>query len=105
MANPDRVRAQVEGSAVMALSSTLLGAITFKDGKVEQSNFHDYPVARMDVAPREVRTWLVDSEHASGGVGEAAIPPFAPALCNAIHAAIGKRIRHLPIGDQLAPRQ
>lgn len=104
VANPDRVRAQLEGAAVMACSNALHGAITFKDGRVEQSNFHDYQVARLNVAPRHVHAWIVESDHASGGVGEAGVPPFAPALCNAIHAAIGKRIRHLPIADQLAPR-
>lgn len=104
VANPDRVRAQLEGAAVMALSNAMHGAITFKEGRVEQSNFHDYPVVRLNAAPREVRSWIVESEHPSGGVGEAGVPPFAPALCNAIHAAIGKRIRHLPIADQLAPK-
>ncbi len=104
VANPDRVRAQLEGAAVMALSNTLYGAITFKDGRVEQSNFHDYQVVRLNAAPKQVHSWILDSEHPSGGVGEAGVPPFAPALCNAIHAAIGKRIRHLPIADQLLPK-
>ena len=103
VANPDRVRAQLEGAATMGLSNALFGAITFQAGRVEQSNFHDYPVARMDVAPGAVRSWIVASEHPAGGVGEAGVPPFAPALCNAIHAAVGKRIRHLPIADQLVP--
>jgi isoquinoline 1-oxidoreductase beta subunit len=105
VANPDRVRAQMEGAAVMALSSALYGNITFKDGKVEQSNFHDYPVVRLDAAPQAIHTWIVPSEHAPGGVGEPGVPPFAPALCNAIHMAIGKRIRALPIAGQLAPKE
>lgn len=104
VASPDRVRAQLEGSVIMGLSSALYGAVTFKDGKAEQSNFHDYPVMRMDAAPKAIHSWLVDSDHPSGGVGEPGIPPVAPALTNAIHAAIGKRIRTLPVAEQLKPR-
>jgi isoquinoline 1-oxidoreductase beta subunit len=98
---PDRIRSQMEGAAVMALSSALYGEITFSDGRAQQSNFNDFQVARMNIAPRETHVYIVGSDQPSGGVGEPGVPPFAPALCNAIFAATGKRIRRLPIGAQL----
>jgi isoquinoline 1-oxidoreductase beta subunit len=102
--NPERVRSQIEGAAVMGLSLAKYGAITLKDGRVEQSNFNDFQVARIDESPRETRVHIVDHpiEVHPSGVGEPGVPPFAPALCNAIFAATGKRIRTLPIGNQLA---
>jgi isoquinoline 1-oxidoreductase subunit beta len=101
VAYPDRVHSQLEGAAVMALSSALYGEVTFKNGRAQQHNFNDFPVARMNVAPRETRIHIVDSDAPPGGVGEPGVPPFAPALCNAIFAATGKRIRRLPIANQL----
>ncbi|MEQ6119427.1 molybdopterin cofactor-binding domain-containing protein [Reichenbachiella sp. MALMAid0571] len=95
--NRDRVIAQFEGGAVFALSGALKGAITFKDGRVEQSNFHDYSVARMTDAPKNIFVHLIDSDEKPTGVGEPPVPPVAPALANAIYAASGKRFKNLPM--------
>jgi len=91
----------MEGAAVMASSSALYGEITFSEGRVQQSNFNDFQVARMNVAPARRMCTSSTAMKPSGGVGEPGVPPFAPALCNAIFAATGKRIRRLPIGSQL----
>jgi isoquinoline 1-oxidoreductase subunit beta len=101
--NPDRVRSQLEGACVMGVSAAMSGAISFRAGRAQQDNFHQYTLTRMPAAPREIRVHLVPGDFAKplGGVGEPGIPPVLPALCNAICAATGKRIRVLPIGNQL----
>lgn len=97
--NPERIRAQMEGGAIMGLGLALASEITFERGRVKQSNFHDYEVLRHNASPRVIRTHLVNDDHTlpPGGVGEPPVPPVAPALSNAIFAATGKRIRSLPV--------
>ena len=97
--NPERIRAQMEGSAVMGLSLALMSEITYEKGSVLQSNFHDFEVLRHNASPRVIRTHLVNNNHElpPGGVGEPPLPPVAPAVVNAIFAATGKRIRELPV--------
>ena len=101
--NPERIRSQIEGAAIMGLSLAKYGEITFKDGKVQQGNFDDFPLVRIDEAPLVTNVHIVPpaADTPPSGVGEPGVPPFAPALINAIFAATGKRIRSLPIGKQL----
>jgi len=96
--NPDATRNQFEGAAVFGTSIAKTGAITSTNGVIDQSNFHDYPVARMKEAPLQTNVYIVERDAPPAGVGEPGVPPFIPALCNAIYAATGKRIRELPIG-------
>jgi isoquinoline 1-oxidoreductase subunit beta len=101
--NPERIQSQIEGAAIMGLSLAKYGEITFKDGKVQQKNFDDFPVVRIDEAPLVTNVHIVPPapDTPPSGAGEPGVPPFAPALINAIFAATGKRIRALPIGKQL----
>jgi isoquinoline 1-oxidoreductase beta subunit len=85
----------MESAIVYGLSAALHGAITLKNGRVEQSNFHDYEVLRLDQMPR-VEVHIVSSTERPGGAGEPGTPPIAPAVANAVFAATGKRLRSLP---------
>ena len=101
--NPERIRSQMEGSAVMGMTLALYSGVTYENGAVVQSNFNDYEMVRSTNFPKEVRTHIVQhpfSVHASG-VGEPGLPPIAPALANAVFNATGKRLRDLPMGDTI----
>jgi isoquinoline 1-oxidoreductase beta subunit len=95
--NPDRVRSQMEGAAVMGIGLARTGEITAKGGRIAQSNFHDFPVARMTDAPYQVDVHFVDSDALPTGVGEPGLPPVLAAFGNAIFAATGKRVREFPL--------
>jgi len=97
--NPNIVAMQMESGIGFGLSAALMGAITLKDGAVEQSNFHDYPVLRMNQAPR-IEVHIVPSAEKPTGVGEPATPVIAPALANALAALGGKPVRSLPLSGQ-----
>jgi len=95
--NPEATRAQFEGAAVFGTSIVRTGEITATKGAINQSNFQDYPVARITEAPYQTNVYIVDSEAPPAGIGEPGVPPFVAAFCNAIYAATGKRVRDLPI--------
>jgi isoquinoline 1-oxidoreductase beta subunit len=99
--NPDTVRAQIQSGIIFGITAALRGEITLKGGRVEQSNFHDYQMLRINEAPA-IEVYIVKSGDAPGGMGETGTSAVSPALTNAVYAATGKRIRTLPIGQQLA---
>src|SRR5229473_3720875 len=95
--NPEATRAQFEGAAVFGTSVARSGQVTATKGAIDQSNFQDYTVARINEVPSQTNVYIVDSEAPPAGVGEPGVPPFIAAFCNAIYAATGKRVRDLPI--------
>jgi isoquinoline 1-oxidoreductase beta subunit len=94
--NPNNVAAQMEGGIVFGLTAALKAQSVLKDGRMQESNFHEYPLLRMDEMPL-VETYIVPSDRSPSGIGEMGVPPIAPAVANAVFAAIGKRVRHIPI--------
>jgi isoquinoline 1-oxidoreductase beta subunit len=94
--NPDTVKAQVEGAAVMALTAAIKNGITFDKGQTVQTNYHNNPLVKINEMPKVEVHIITDGGPTIKGAGEPGLPPFAPALCNAIFAATGKRIRRLP---------
>lgn len=95
--SPDNIRNQFQGAAVFGTSLTLFSEITATNGVINQNNFNDYLLTRMNRAPRQIDVHVVQSDAPPAGVGEPGVPPFAPALCNAVFAATGKRVRELPL--------
>jgi isoquinoline 1-oxidoreductase beta subunit len=94
--NPDVIEAQMQGGMGYGLAAALGGELTFRDGRVEQSNFHDYPILRIDQMP-EVEVHILPSAEPPTGVGEPATPVIAPAVANAVFSATGQRLRQLPL--------
>jgi isoquinoline 1-oxidoreductase beta subunit len=100
--HPDRVKSQCEGAVIMSLSNAMTSELSYANGRTVQKNLNDYKVLRMNVAPKVIKVHLTHSGGPIGGVGEPGVPPVAPAFGNAIFAATGKRIRTLPLGNQLS---
>lgn len=98
--NPNTIEAQVQGGIIFGITAALYSQITIKDGRVEQNNFTDYRMLRIDQTP-PIEVHIVKSSEAPGGIGEPGTAALAPALTNAIYAATGKRLRQLPVGSQL----
>jgi len=98
--NPDTVKAQIEGGIIFGISGALWGEVTLKNGRVEQSNFHDVRVMRINETPK-IEVHLVRNLEAPGGIGEPGTSVTGAALANAVFAATGKRIRKLPLENQL----
>jgi isoquinoline 1-oxidoreductase beta subunit len=94
--NPDNVAPQIEGGIAFGLTATLKAEATLKQGRIQQSNFHDYPILQINEMPL-VEVYIVNSDHQPRGMGEMGVPPIARAVANAVFAATGKRIRHIPI--------
>ena len=95
--SPDNIRNQFEGAAVFGTSLALFGEITATNGAIDQSNFNNFQITRMNRAPGHINVEIVKSDAPPAGVGEPGVPPFTPALCNAVFAATGKRVRELPL--------
>jgi len=98
--NPEMLKYQIESGIFYGLTAALYGEITIRNGRVEQSNFNDYRIMRMDEMPR-VEVHILEGQGEQGGGGEPGVPPIAPAVCNAIFAATGKRIRKLPVKPEM----
>jgi isoquinoline 1-oxidoreductase beta subunit len=96
VSNPKIVEAQLVGGVIFGLTATLKSSITVEKGRVQQSNFDEFPLLRIDETP-QVDVYIADSKNPPSGIGEVGVPPIAPALTNAIFAATGKRIRSLPV--------
>jgi len=94
--NPGNIKAQMEGGIVFGLTAALKSEATLKNGRVQQSNFNDFPILRMEEMPL-VEVYIVESEEKATGIGEMGVPPIAPAVANAVFAATGVRVRHIPI--------
>jgi isoquinoline 1-oxidoreductase/isoquinoline 1-oxidoreductase beta subunit len=94
--SPDIVRAQLEGGVIYGLTAALYGDLNLDRGAIRESNFHDYPILRMDQAP-EIEVVIIDSGTEPTGIGEPGLPPIAPAVANAVYKATGQRLRSLPL--------
>jgi isoquinoline 1-oxidoreductase beta subunit len=100
--NPESIRAQLESGVAFGLSAALHSKLSFKEGRVQESNFHDYPVLRLNEMP-QVQVHIVPSTERPGGIGETGVPPVAPAVANAVFALTGERLRELPLQPSASP--